>query len=83
MKLVYGFEQLELHARGRVVDLLPHPALRRAFGYIVPVVRPWCIRPTGILMTLDLLLFTRLARVVAQPAAARGSDRALGDRHAS
>ena len=85
MKLAFGFERLELHARGRVVDLLPHPALRRAFGYVVPVVRPWPLRVrwTGIFMTLDLLLFTRLARGVAHPAAVRDSDRALGARHAS
>ena len=85
MKLAYAFERLELHARGRVIDLLPHPALRRAFGYVVPVVRPWPLRVrwTGVLMTLDLLLFTRLARRPAQTAAPRATDRALGVRHAS
>ena len=57
MKIVYGFERLELHAH-RVIDLLPHPLLRHAFGYVVPIVRPapFRIRWTGILMTLDLLL---------------------------
>lgn len=57
MSLVWGFERLEVHARGRVIDLLPTPRLRRAFGYVVPIVRPWPfrIRWTGILMTLDLL----------------------------
>lgn len=61
MKLCYGFERLELHAGARVIDLLPVPALRRAFGYVVPVVRPWPfrIRWTGILMTLDLLVHAR------------------------
>ena len=85
MKLVYGFERLELHTAARVVDLLPHRALRRAFGYVVPVVRPWPlrIRWTGIFMTLDLVLFTRVERGVAQTATTNGSDRALGVRHAS
>ena len=89
MKLVHGFERLELHIGARVIDLLPARALRRAFGYVVPVVRPWPfrIRWTGIFMTLDLLLHARgsreVERGVAHAKPARGRYRPLADRHGS
>ena len=37
MKLVAAFDCLELHVRGRVIDLLPHPALRLERSLLWPV----------------------------------------------